>query len=197
MAIFSTYDLYRVFPEKAISPFEWGDQGEIKSARIIVGSAGDCAIALKLLEANESQGSFVVFDDKRYEPFSSSVQPYAITRPANANELYLDFGVEYVAGGEQPWVYLFTYGPEEWASAKQALAHLLEQDKLSPRSFIEGDHQGVYASNLEQPLGSAWISVIREAAYATQNDLYEKPESSDEDWGDEDGDKDEDRGGES
>lgn len=139
--------------------------------------AADCATALALFKES-SLDSFVLYHDWRCAP-DGTVFRYDPTRPNWAGELHLSFDVEWVKVGPQPRVYVFTSTPEEWEAARQAMRYLLQLQRLSPKSYLEGVNpyngvnQGVQASALDAPPhGPGLVAQFRDAAIRARNSAF-------------------------
>jgi hypothetical protein len=187
-------NLSRVFPSSDIEIIKRDAEENPIAVCLTTHNPGDRAIAQVLLEGNTD--SFALFDGARYFA-DGTVVPCDPARPASVAELHLAFDVETVEftwPGPRPRVYIFTHTLQEWEDAKAAMRHLVAQKLLSPRSYLEGDHtgedQGLSAQNLDAlPHRAGMVAMFREAAYCTQNDLYEKEAYDEEDaeggWPDE------------
>jgi hypothetical protein len=187
-------NVFRVFPSSDIEVLTRDASGNPASLCLTAHTSGDRAIAQVLLEGRPD--SFVLADGARYLA-DGTVLPCDPAHPASVAELHLAFDVETVEftwPGPRPRVYLFTHTEQEWEDAKAAVRHLVAQKLLSPRSSIESDHtgedQGLSAQNLDAlPHTAGLVAMFREAAYCTQNDLYEKETYDEEDdegvWPDE------------
>lgn len=167
-------NLWRTFSRDAIHVIAHDETGEPTAVCVRTESVADCAIALALLK--DRPGSFVLHRGPRDVPLRCSpdgvVSPYDPARPRCAGELDLTCTVEWVRPGPCPWLYVFTSSQKEWETARLALRHLLQAEKISPRSYLEGVHpttgraQGVHAWNLDgTPHRPEVVAQYREAAY--------------------------------
>ena len=171
-------DIESLFGEhETVHVFAWDEAGHPAAVRIDARTPQECAQAVEAIK--HSPASFVVFNGKRYR-LQGEVQVSDPATPGSADELSLEFDVEYVGldAQKRPRIYLFTSTEEEWETARRAVSHLLQQELLSPLSCIEGDHTGerqvVTAADLTHPSpesGSSIVSLAREHAYRVQNGL--------------------------
>jgi hypothetical protein len=164
--------LYRALGEDQVTVVAHDVDGAPAAVCVFADSAFERAAALVLLE--DSPDSFVVSHDHRYFP-DGRVEAYDPLRPWYAGELCLMFDMEWVTLGPQPRVHVFTHTAQEWECARQAMKHLLQQSRLSPRSYLEGDHagfdQGLSAQDLEGRLhGPGLVAQFRDAAIRAQNE---------------------------
>ncbi|HEU5380006.1 MAG TPA: hypothetical protein VFV38_31675 [Ktedonobacteraceae bacterium] len=164
--------LYRAIGEDQVTVVAYDDNGAPTAVCVFADSAFQRAAALVLLE--NSPESFVVSHGQRYSP-DGRIEVYEPSRPWYAGELHLLFDVEWVELGSQPWIYVFTHTEQEWVTARLAMKHLLSVGRLSPRSYLEGDHagfdQGLSAKNLDGNLhGPGLVAQFRDAAIRIQNE---------------------------
>jgi len=75
----------------------------------------------------DAPSSFVVFEGKRYA-LSGAVQPDSSATLLSADELYLEYDVEYIGHDAQgrPQVYLCTFTLQEWNNAQQVVRQLVD-----------------------------------------------------------------------
>ena len=169
--------LLRAFLQEAVHILAYDEAGMPTAACVRAESHADCAIALALLKANPD--SFVLHQGLRCSTDGTVLQ-YDPSRPKFAGELHLTFDTEWVKLGPRPRVYVFTHSQEEWETARQAMRHLLQAGRLSPRSYLEGvnphtgKEQGLTASQLDgTPHGPGLVAQYRETAIRMQNDIVD------------------------
>jgi hypothetical protein len=164
--------LYRAIGEGPVAVVAHDEDGRPTVVCVSATTAFERVAALVLLSNHPE--SFVISEGQRFFP-DGHIETADPTRPCYAGELHLHFDVEWVALGPQPEVYVFTHTEQEWEAARQAMKHLLQLGRVSPCSYLEGDHagfdQGLSAQNLDgKPHGPGLVALFREAAICAQNE---------------------------
>ena len=173
----SIYDVFEgnADREQDIHVFAWKKNGNPARASIHVYNEEEKLYAFQLLQScGLEHSSFVVLHGIRYDLVGHE-EPFNITKPHDAAELYGHFDIEYCGSDkdEKPLVYIFTTTQDEWDTALQATKHLYEQGLLAPKSCIElNGTKVVFVENPEAVrTGAQWVLDVRESMYHQQNNL--------------------------